>query len=106
MAYVLPLGVCLVNAERRISDAAHAFEIVMRQETPSDELKRGARADMLDYEREAREFYAEAEKSGWSGDIDGLIAQHWAIYLPQVSAETIAKLRAKALEEAAGKQVV
>lgn len=106
MAHVLPLGVCLVNAERRISDAAHTFEIVLRNTSPSDDLKRRARADMLDYEREAREFYAEAGKSGWDGDVDALIAHHWSVYLPQVDAETISKLREKAVaeREAAAKQ--
>lgn len=101
MAYTIPLNTCLANAEQRISAAAHTFEVVLRHKTPPDDLKRAARADMLDYEREAREFYAEAAKSGWTGDADAMIAQHWSIYLPQVSAETIGAVREKAVEESA-----
>lgn len=105
MTYVLDIPTCLINAERRISDMAHVFEIVvMRSMLTGPELvdlKRRARMDMLAREQEAREFYAEAAKSGWAGDADALIAAHWATYLPMVPAKTIVALRELAVQEAA-----
>ena len=100
MTYILDIPCCLINAEKRISDAAHLMETVMRSDASGNklaDLHRRAKLDFLAYEREAREFYAEARKSGWDGDENALIAAHWAVYLPAVSAERIVKFRKKAL---------
>ncbi len=102
MAYALDIETCLINAERRIADAANGFQIVLWTNKTGEALaaiKKAARADMIAYEREAREFYAEAAKTGWDGDVDALISHHWAVYLPQVDADMIVKARELALEE-------
>lgn len=102
MAFPLPLNTNLANAERRIRDAANMLEKTLLGVVTSPETQRAVRAEVLAYEREAREFYAKAEKSGWVGDVDAQIAEHWAVHLPQVSAAAIWQLRAKALAEATG----
>jgi hypothetical protein len=66
----MPVNQCLLLAERRISDAAHATERLHDAELA------------LDLERQAREFLTVAAAQGWTGDADKVIAAHWRVYLP------------------------
>jgi hypothetical protein len=70
MAYQLPTNQCLLLAERRISDAAHATERLRDADLAAD------------LERQAREFLTAATEQGWTGDADATIAAHWRVYLP------------------------
>jgi hypothetical protein len=97
--YTFPLDFYLTKGWRSISDAAHRFETMMRREVITERDKEAARADMLLDEAEARECYRIARELGWTGDADAKIAADWATYLPQVSAEDILKVRAKAEAE-------
>lgn len=67
----VPLTQCLLLAERRISDAAHAVERMNDRDLAND------------LERQAREFLSVATSQGWSGDADATIARHWSVYLPK-----------------------
>ena len=95
------IATCLVNAEKRIDEAAYNFQRILFVGGASDDHKRACRADMLICEQEARDFYAAATAYGWTGDAEAEIAKHWQTYLPEASPDLLDKLRAKAREETA-----